>query len=149
MKHKKVIIFLLILFTTLHAPSLVKVPISIGDLIDKITILQVKLEKIEDQEKLKNVHYELECLQATFHRHVPSFSQLPELSAALKEVNSKLWDIENGTRAKEAKKEFDAEFIELARSVYINNNLRHALKREINVLTGSRIIEEKQYTVHK
>lgn len=127
----------------------IKVPISIGDLIDKITILQVKLEKIDDPSKKENVSYELDLLMKIFKKKVPQSPHLQELSSALKEVNNKLWDIENGTRSKAAKKEFDYEFIELAQNVYINNNHRHELKREINMITGSRIIEEKQYAAYK
>jgi hypothetical protein len=123
----------------------IKVPLSIGDLIDKITILQVKLEKISDPNKIEHISHELDLLLKTLENHVPHSPQLEELSAALHEINRTLWDIEDGTRTKEAKQEFDQDFIELARSVYINNGYRHALKREINILTGSDIIEEKQY----
>lgn len=149
MKKKKQLLLSIIVCTWLHASNQIKVPLSIGDLIDKITILQVKFEKIDDPQKRENVAYELNLLLKKLNRHVPDSAHLQELSIALKEVNNKLWDIENGTRAKEAKKEFDEEFIKLARSVYIMNNHRHALKREINIMTGSRIIEEKQYAAYQ
>ncbi len=149
MKQKKQLLLSIIVGTWLHASNQIKVPLSIGDLIDKITILQVKLEKIDDPQKRENVSYELNLLLEILECHVPNSPRLQELSGALKETNNKLWDIENGTRAKEAKKEFDEEFIKLARSVYITNNHRHALKREINIMTGSRIIEEKQYGTYK
>lgn len=144
---KQKTLFLLLITASICAN--IKVPTSIGDLIDKITILQVKLEKIEEPEKRANVSYELLLLLATLQRHVPHSKRLQELTHALKEINSTLWDIENAIRTKESKKEFDDAFIEIARSVYINNGYRHALKREINILTGSRIIEEKQYTAYK
>lgn len=147
MKHRTLLLCNIMTIASISAH--IKVPISIGDLVDKITILQVKLEKIEDVYKKENVLYELDLLMKIFTKKVPQSEQLQELLDALKKVNSKLWDIENGTRSKAAKKEFDQEFITLAQNVYINNNHRHELKREINIITGSRIIEEKQYTAYK
>lgn len=127
----------------------VSAPLSIGDLYDKITILQVKKIKITDPEKLKNIELELILLQETLQSAVVQSPELDELSKELREVNAKLWEIEDSIRAKEAKQEFDEAFIQIARSVYINNGIRHDLKRKINEFTGSTIKEEKQYTKFK
>jgi hypothetical protein len=123
-------------------------PISIGDLVDKITILQVKLEKITDPQKRMHISNELEKLIATLTL-IPQATELEPLMQQLKAINSTLWDIENAIRAKEAHQEFDTEFIEIARGVYLNNGKRHDLKRTINLLTNSEIIEEKQYTKYQ
>ena len=120
--------------------------IGVGELIDKITILEIKSDRISDPEKLKNVEHELSLLIATRDRHLKHVDGLGELSKQLKTINDTLWEIENQIRACEAKKEFGEIFIELARSVYITNDKRAAVKKEINVLTGANIIEEKSYT---
>lgn len=120
-------------------------PISIGELIDKITILQIKLKKIRDPQKLQHVFYEAQVLDAAYKLHVPSSPQLLSLIEKLRAVNEKLWAIEDALRAKEALQEFDSEFIELARSVYFTNDERGRLKLQINELTGSKLVEEKQY----
>ena len=127
----------------------VSAPVSVGDLVDKITILQVKLEKIIDPEKLANICNELRLLSEVLTLQVPPSKRLLELANDLRETNRKLWDIENEIRSKEAKKEYDESFIKTARSVYINNRQRHHLKHEINLLTESGIMEEKQYTEFK
>ena len=120
--------------------------IGIGELIDKITILEIKSDRISDPEKLKNVFHELTILSASRDKHLERDDKLGELTEQLKMINSTLWDIEDEIRACEAKKEFGPIFIELARSVYLTNDKRAALKKEINVLMGANIVEEKSYT---
>lgn len=124
-----------------------KVDISTGELVDKVTILAIKSERISDNEKLKNICKEFEILQSTMN----SAGISPESSEyrRLYEINARLWDIEDAIREKEAKKAFDQEFIELARSVYINNDQRAAVKREINLKYGSDLVEEKSYTSYQ
>ena len=133
-----------------NAPEKITAPVSTGELMDKITILEIKTERITDSQKQNNAAFELRSLKDALDETAlitPEIEmQLEELTEQLLEVNKKLWDIENAIRAKEAKKEYDEEFIEIARSVFINNRERHRLKREINEVTGSTIIEEKQYT---
>ena len=120
--------------------------IGVGELIDKITILEIKSDRINDPEKLKNVFYELSILTATRDKHLARDDELGKLTEQLKMINVTLWDIEDKIRACEAKKEFGQIFIELARSVYLTNDKRAALKKEINVLMGANIVEEKSYT---
>ena len=117
-----------------------------GELVDKITILEIKSERLTAPAALQNVRHELESLrELASHCDAP---QLSELSSALRAANSKLWDIENAIRDKERRKQFDQEFIELARSVYFTNDDRGRIKREINALLKSKVVEEKQYTVY-
>jgi hypothetical protein len=120
------------------------VDLSAGELIDKITILEIKLAHIEDPAKRANVRHEHELLSATAAT-LPQSPQLTALTEALKEVNQALWRIEDDIRDKERAQSFDAEFIALARSVYRTNDRRAALKREINALLQSEIVEEKSY----
>ena len=120
-----------------------KVDISIGELVDKVTILHIKSEKIADPEKLKNIRKEFEILNSTMNA-AEIDSNSPEYRR-LYEINSSLWDIEDAIREKEAAKAFDRDFIELARSVYFNNDERAAVKREINRKYGSDLVEEKSY----
>ena len=131
-------------------PEKITAPVSAGELVDKITILEIKTERITGDEKRNNTAFELRSLKDALDEAnliTPDIEpQLDELTERLLEVNKKLWDIEDAIRAKEAKKEYDEEFIQIARSVFINNRERHRLKREINEVTGSTIIEEKQYT---
>ena len=117
-----------------------------GELIDKITILVIKSERMSDEAKLKNVRHELEVLTAARKAHIPDSAELTRLEADLKAVNEALWVIEDDIRQCEADKDFGQTFIDLARSVYKQNDRRAALKKEINLLTGSTIIEEKSYT---
>lgn len=126
--------------------SLVSTPISVGELLDKITILEIKSEKIKDEGKLKNINHELTLLTAIWDEQ-PTFSsaEMSALKAQLKEVNSKLWVIEDDIRIKEKDKSFDDEFVALARSVYVVNDQRAHVKKEINLLTGSDLVEEKSY----
>jgi len=121
------------------------IEVSVGELIDKITILEIKAERIKDPAKLRNIHRELELLQRATADHVQSGDALNTLSRDLRNVNAQLWDIEDRIRERERDKNFDAQFIELARSVYRTNDLRAELKQRINALLGSTIVEEKSY----
>ena len=121
------------------------VPISWGELIDKITILEIKSEKLASETARANVERELAQL-SLIASEVEKKPGLAELKHALKRVNETLWQIEDDIREKEAKKIFDEDFVALARAVYHNNDRRGRLKREINRLLNSEISEEKQYT---
>jgi hypothetical protein len=122
---------------------IVNIPVSVGELIDKITILKIKKERIANQEKLLNVQKELVFLeQVTQQLSLPDITKLEQ---QLAEVNCILWEIEDNIRIKEKHQEFDDDFIELARSVYISNDRRSKIKHEINMLVGSELIEEKSY----
>lgn len=125
----------------------INVPISIGELIDKITILEIKSSKIKDKNKLENVKNELEKLNIIEKEIIKD--EINNLKNELKEVNLKLWDIENAKRQHEADKRFDEEFITLARNVYIFNDKRAEIKRKINDLSGSEIVEEKEFEKKK
>ncbi len=116
-----------------------------GELIDKITILVIKSERMTDAAKLANVRHELKVLDAARHAGVPASAELDRLVAALKKVNEDLWVIEDDIRDCEKAGEFGPKFIELARAVYRQNDKRAQLKKKINLLTGSSIIEEKSY----
>ena len=122
--------------------------ISVGELIDKITILQLKSKHITDEKKLKNVCKELEILQTTRNRHVPQSEEIDCLAQELYNVNAQLWNIEDDCRDKERDKEFDDEFVQVTRSVYMTNDKRCALKRKLNLLCGSNLIEEKSYAAY-
>jgi hypothetical protein len=126
----------------------VMVPIAPGELIDKITILQIKHERVRDAGKLVNIRRELAELQSVQGTAVLASPALGQLTAGLKEVNERLWDIEDDIRDCERNKDFGAKFIELARSVYFQNDRRAKLKREINELLGSEIVEEKSYQAY-
>ncbi|MGB6086597.1 DUF6165 family protein [Parvibaculum sp.] len=117
-----------------------------GELIDKITILRIKSERMSDEAKLANVRHELAVLEAARNANLEDSAELRRLEEGLKAVNEALWVIEDDIRQCEADKDFGPTFIELARSVYKQNDKRAALKKEINLLTGSRIVEEKSYT---
>lgn len=125
--------------------SLIQTPVSYGELIDKMTILQIKLQEIRDEAKLANVRNELELLDATWKNDKASETDIAEETARLLAVNQRLWKIEDDIRMKERAQAFDQEFIQLARSVYIENDERAAIKREINVKLGSTLVEEKSY----
>ena len=120
-------------------------PTSPGDLIDKITILQIKRERFTDPAKLANVQRELDILTQTLTRSLPQSSELSNLSAQLKRTNESLWDVEDDIRLCDKAADFGPRFIELARSVYHHNDIRCALKRQINELLVSELIEEKGY----
>ncbi len=124
----------------------VKVEISPGELIDRITILEIKAARIDDEAKRANIGVELSELTAARQGVVPASARLAALTGELREVNGALWDIEDEIRALEAAGDFGPAFIELARSVYKTNDRRSAIKRQINELLGSRLIDEKSYT---
>lgn len=121
------------------------VPISPGELIDKITILQIKSERMSDPAKLANVRTELGLLEQTWRESAYADADVAKEWAELRRINEKLWDIEDRLRDKERAKTFDQEFIELARAVYFTNDDRAAVKRTINTKLGSNIVEEKSY----
>ena len=123
----------------------VTVPVSPGELIDKITILEIKAERIADPAKLVNVRHQLTLLEGVRDEALAGSAKLTALADDLRSVNSVLWDIEDDIRACEATKDFGSRFIELARSVYRTNDKRAALKKEIDELFGSAITEEKSY----
>ena len=121
------------------------VPVSPGEVLDKITILEIKSERMSDPDKLENVRRELELLRETWSRSVPADATVERIHDQLKRINESLWVIEDDIRDKERLKEFDERFVELARSVYFNNDERARLKKELNTHLGSAIIEEKSY----
>jgi hypothetical protein len=127
----------------------VRVPISPGELLDKITILRIKSTRMSDPEKLANVRMELQALEETWHASPYAKSGIEADVNALLEVNERLWVIEDDIRDKERAKAFDAEFIRLARAVYFENDERAAIKRRINLKLGSSIVEEKSYAEYK
>jgi hypothetical protein len=127
----------------------IMVPISPGELLDKITILEIKQERMRDPVKLANVRLELQLLAQTWSHSGCAAASTGADERALRSVNEKLWDIEDRIRAKESTQSFDAEFIELARAVYLANDERAAIKRRINVALGSRIVEEKSYVAYR
>lgn len=120
-------------------------PLSVGELIDKITILKIKQKKASDKQKLSNINRELEELETTWEKEKTPGLDISDLFDQLTQVNEALWGIEDDIRAKEAANAFDQEFIQLARSVYKQNDHRAALKKEINLRSGSTLVEEKLY----
>ncbi len=120
-------------------------PVSIGELVDKITILQIKAERIEDPTKLANVCAELAGLLPLWQPLEAGAPTLLALKVELKAINERMWDIQDGLRGKEAAQQFDDEFIRLARSVHSTNEARVNVKNTVNRLAGSRFVEEKQY----
>jgi len=132
----------------LDSTSSVSVEVSPGELIDKITILEIKLERIDDAEKLKNVKSEWEMLTAARDGAVNPSPKLERLTAELKEINQRLWEIEDSLRDGEREKDFGEKFIEFARGVYLNNDRRSRVKRQINELLGSSMVEEKSYAAY-
>jgi hypothetical protein len=126
------------------------VPISPGELLDKITILRIKSARMTDAAKLANVRRELELLERTWREsHYARAHDVGADERALQAVNERLWDIEDRIRDKERAKAFDAEFVELARAVYVENDERAAVKKRINVALGSTIVEEKSYAQYR
>ena len=123
-----------------------KIEVSNGEILDKISILMIKLERISDEEKKKNISKELEQLKSTFDLKDPT---ILDFLKSLKRVNEVLWDAEDKIRLKEDKLLFDKEFISLARMVYINNDARAFIKKVINEKTNSDLIEEKSYAIEK
>jgi len=126
-----------------------KVEVSVGELLDKITILEIKSERISDPDKLVNVNKELEILRRTWAASPLSATDVSDQMARLKAVNETLWDIEDNIRRQEAAQDFGGEFIRLARAVYHENDERAAVKKELNTLLGSTLVEEKSYVDYK
>ncbi|MCE2872751.1 MAG: DUF6165 family protein [Xanthomonadales bacterium] len=125
------------------------VPISPGELLDKITILRIKSARMTDETKLRNVRVELEALEQTWRESGAAIPAVAADEAALQKVNEELWDIEDRIRDKERAGEFDAVFIELARAVYVTNDERARFKKNINTALGSRLVEEKSYQPYR
>ncbi|MBK4723191.1 hypothetical protein JJL56_30515 [Azospirillum sp. YIM DDC1] len=124
------------------------VEIAIGELIDKLTILQIKSEHIQEPAKLKNILFEIELLNEARRQSVPESPELTRLEVELKAVNQQIWDIEDAVRDCERNQRFDEHFVALARSVYKTNDKRAAVKKRINELFNSRIVEEKSYAAY-
>jgi len=124
---------------------IVMAPISIGELFDKITILKIKSMRITALDKRVNISSELRQLQEIAKSAVPPSKEIEDLVATLHAINEALWDIEDGKRAYEREKDFGEHFVQLAREVYLKNDERARVKRRINMLTGSALVEEKSY----
>jgi hypothetical protein len=127
----------------------IKVPVSPGELLDKITILRIKSSRMRDASKLANVRTELEALEQIWSASPYAAVDVASDVGALLAVNERLWTIEDDIRDKERAKKFDADFVRLARAVYIENDERAAIKRRLNVKLGSSLIEEKSYAEYK
>ena len=127
----------------------IKVPISPGELLDKITILRIKSARMTDPEKLANVRLELEALEETWRSSPYAAVDIEGELSALLQVNERLWTIEDDIRDKERAGTFDADFIRLARAVYIENDERAAIKKRVNLKLGSTLVEEKSYAQYK
>ncbi len=125
--------------------NLITVPMSYGELLDKIAILQIKSERMVDPAKLANVRHELDTLLQAWMAHPAAGHDLVALRERLKAVNERLWVIEDAIRGCEYAQDFGAEFVRLARAVYIENDERARVKREINIALGSDVVEEKSY----
>ena len=123
----------------------INIPISWGELIDKITILEIKMSRIKDVKKLENVDKELQALRLIFDKSCQDPEAIGKLKVSLRAVNENLWEIEDDIRKCEKENDFSQKFIDLARAVYINNDHRAALKREINTILKSELFEEKSY----
>ena len=121
--------------------------ISVGELFDKITILNIKTKKISDNDKLQNIQTELKILEEQSKKiDVSDINSLNELVSQLQQINEDLWDIENQKRECEAQKDFGEIFIKLSRDVHFKNDIRAQIKKEINLLSNSQIVEEKEYS---
>ena len=127
----------------------IQVPISPGELLDKITILQIKSERIDDPAKLANVNTELEMLTRVWETSVEADDRIAALTARLKSINEALWEIEDDIRDEERNKRFGERFIELARAVYVTNDERAEAKKQVNLHLNSSIVEEKSYQDYK
>jgi hypothetical protein len=127
----------------------VLIPVSAGELLDKITILRIKAARMSDAQQLANVRRELSLLESTWNEIGGATTELTAEEHALQAVNERLWDIEDRIRDKEARQLFDREFIDLARAVYVTNDERAALKKRINLQLGSRLVEEKFYAPYQ
>ena len=125
--------------------DIIQVPVSPGEVLDKITILEIKSERMSDEGKIANVKRELELLQGAWLEAVEEDDTVRRIHADLKSINEALWEIEDDIRDKERAKEFDQVFIDLARSVYVTNDQRANAKKELNLYLGSEMVEEKSY----
>ncbi len=123
----------------------IQVPVSPGEVLDKITILEIKSERMDDPVKVANVRIELALLEATWAQSVTPDPVIQDLHDQLKQINEALWEIEDDIRDKERVKEFGQQFIDLARKVYFTNDRRSEVKKQLNLHLGSQIIEEKSY----
>ncbi len=137
------------IFARLRRMNEIKVPVSPGELLDKITILRIKSSRMSDPGKLANVRLELAALEHTWNQSAYASADLHADIQALHEVNERLWVIEDDIRGKERTQSFDAEFIRLARAVYVENDERAAVKRRINQRLGSSLVEEKSYADYR
>lgn len=126
----------------------IEVPVAVAELIDKITILEIKTERFRDATKLANAKAELALLYDRRATALGTAPALADIAAKLKAVNERIWDLEDAIRACERQQDFGPSFVTAARSIYRANDERAALKREINVTTGSQIIEEKSYDAY-
>ena len=124
---------------------LLSIPVSVGEIMDKITILEIKAERILEAEKLANVTAELDTLRPLVTHDALNTASIKALVAELKDINEALWDIEDDIREREYAKDFGEAFIALARAVYVTNDKRAEVKKQINLATGSTLIEEKSY----
>ncbi|MFQ5659594.1 MAG: DUF6165 family protein [Gammaproteobacteria bacterium] len=123
----------------------IRTEVSIGEFLDKLTILQIKAERITDPEKLENINKELHSLLGIWARSPFADMDVDRELQELKEINQKLWDLEDAIRKMEAKKTFDENFVKTARTVYITNDRRAAVKKRLNMKLGSGLVEEKSY----
>ena len=129
---------------------MINIPVAVGEVADKITILELNLRFIKDKEKTNNIKKELTLLKEIYDKCVESHNnstqnRIRALQYNLSEINQQIWKIEDAIRFQEKNEKFDVNFIQLARSIYRNNDRRAKLKRQINLLTNSEIIEEKSY----
>ena len=126
---------------------LIETPVSLGELVDKITILEIKIANISDQDKINNISNELRILESRLNSSLDEvgLKKLDTLKIELSEINNSLWSIEDDIRDCEKNKEFGEDFIRLARAVYVTNDRRAKVKREINLIFGSELMEEKSY----
>ena len=124
----------------------IKVDVSVGEFLDKVTILEIKSERIQDAAKLANVNKELNLLKKIWGESEFAKADIADEMARLKRINEKLWKIEDDIRDKERQRTFDEGFIELARAVYYENDVRAAIKKELNLKLGSDLVEEKSYS---
>ena len=127
----------------------IQIPISPGELLDKITILQIKAERISDPVKVANVKTELEMLTRVWDEAVEADAEITALTAELKSINESLWEIEDDIRDEERNKRFGERFIQLARAVYVTNDERANAKKKVNLHLNSTIVEEKSYQDYK
>ena len=124
---------------------ILNVPVSVGEVVDKVTILEIKSDRISDEAKLRNIRTELDQLHPMVSGGVFDSAEVTALFDGLRAVNGELWDIEDNIRAEEAAGRFGDRFVELARAVYVTNDRRAELKKKINLATGSDLVEEKSY----